>query len=290
MADALAGPAARPAARSGLSRRRPRHLGSHLVMIAVCLILVIPLYWMLTTGLKSLKDALAMPPTLWPSVLHFDNFVTAMSQAPFLRYVLNTVLVAGATAVGNVILGSLAGYGLARGTFRNRTVIFAVILATTMIPGEALFIPNYVLVRTLGWYDSYQALIVPWIVTAFSIFLYRQTFLSVPEALLEAGRLDGASERRVFRSIAFPLARATSLTVFILNFVWSWNAFLWPLLVTSSESMRTLQLGLAAFRTEGGIYVNLLMAATVLAVLPIIVLFVLTQKFVISGIGEGAVK
>lgn len=275
-------------ARSGVRKRR--HIGAHLTLIVVSLILLIPLYWMVSTALKGLQEALASPPTLWPRAIHLGNFATALSQAPFGRYVLNTIVVAGTTAVGNVVLGALAGYGLARGTFRYRTVMFAIILLTTMVPGEALFIPNFVLVHALGWYDTFQALIIPWIVTAFSIFLYRQSFLSVPEALLEAARLDGASERRIFRTIAFPLARSTSLTVFILNFVWSWNAFLWPLLVTSSQDMRTLQLGLQAFQTEGGIYVNLLMAATVLSVAPIILLFVLTQKFVISGIGEGAVK
>jgi multiple sugar transport system permease protein len=287
MADTAVAPARR-SMRAGVRKRR--NIGAHLTLTVLSLILLIPLYWMVTTALKGLQEALASPPTLWPQVVQLGNFATALGQAPFGRYVLNTVIVAGVVAVGNVVLGSLAGYGLARGTFRYRTVIFAIILLTTMVPGEALFIPNFVLVHALGWYNTFQALIVPWIVTAFSIFLYRQSFLSVPEALLEAARLDGASERRIFRTIAFPLARSTSLTVFILNFVWSWNAFLWPLLVTSSQDMRTLQLGLQAFQTEGGIYVNLLMAATVLAVAPIILLFVLTQKFVISGIGEGAVK
>lgn len=277
---------------AGRARRRgrPRYIGSHLTLIVVCLILIIPMYWMVATGLKSLRESVMSPPTLWPTVLHFENFAEAMRQAPFLRYAMNTVFVAGIVAIGNVLLASLAGYGVARGTFRGRNAVFTIMLFTAMLPGEALFIPNFVLIQELGWYDTYQALIVPWIVVPFSIFLFRQAFIAMPEGLIEAARIDGATERRIFRSIAFPLARSTSITVFIINFVWSWNAFLWPLLVTSSTDMRVLQLGLTAFQTEGGTYVNLLMAATVLAVLPIIALFIITQKFVISGIGEGAIK
>lgn len=267
-----------------------RVVRTHGAVLVLCFLLLFPLYWMGSTAFKGLQEALSVPPTLWPQDLRTGNFAEALRQAPFIRYVANTVLVAGITAVGNVIIGSLAGYALARRVFPGKRTILAVVLLTVMVPAEATFIPNYVLIRNLGWYDSYLALAVPWLVSGFSIFLYRQSFLSLPASLLEAGRMDGASELRLFRSIAFPLARATSLTVFVLSFVWSWNAFLWPLLVTSTPEMRTLQLGLSAFRTEGGVYINLLMAATALSVVPMIILFALTQRFVISGIGEGALK
>jgi len=271
-------------------RLKPATIASHLVVIVVVLVLILPLYWMLTTSFKSLQEALAVPPTLWPHEWDLGTIPRALSQAPFGQYVANTVIVAVTCAVFNVVIGSMTGYGLARGSFRGRKVVLALILLAAMVPGEATFIPNYVIIRELGWYDTYAALIVPWLVSAFSIFLYRQSFLSFPESLLEAGRLDGASEWRIFRSIVFPIARSTSLTVFILSFLWSWNAFLWPLLVTSSTEMRTLQLGLSVFRTEGGVYVNLLMAATTLSVIPVVILFALTQKFVINGIGQGALK
>ncbi|GAA3144245.1 ABC-type glycerol-3-phosphate transport system permease component [Kribbella aluminosa] len=270
--------------------RRLKTLPTHLALVVTCLILMVPLYWMVVTAVKPLQEALASPPTLWPHHVAFSNFADALRQAPFVRYVANTVLTAGLTAVGNVVIGSLAGYALARGRFRGRGVLLGFVLASVMVPGEATFIPNYVTIRNLGWYDSYLALVAPWLVGAFSVFLYRQAFRSLPESLFEAARLDGCSELRLFRAVAFPLVRATSLTVFVLSFVWTWNAFLWPLLVTSRPELRVLQLGLTAFQTEGGVYVNLLMAATVLSVVPVLVLFATTQRLVISGIGEGALK
>lgn len=270
--------------------RRARALPAHLALIAICLILLVPLYWMVVTALKPLQEALETPPTLWPHDLALSNFVEAVRQAPFVRYLANTVLTALLTAVGNVVIGSLAGYALARGRFRGRGALLAFVLASVMVPAEATFIPNYVTIRNLGWYDSYLALVAPWLVGAFSVFLYRQSFRSLPESLFEAARLDGCSDFRIFRSVAFPLVRATSLTVFVLSFVWTWNALLWPLLVTSRPELRVLQLGLTAFQTEGGVYVNLLMAATVLSAAPVLVLFAMTQRLVISGIGEGALK
>lgn len=278
--------------RAPLRRRRPTPavVVSHIVVVLIVLVLMFPLYWMVTSSFKGLQEALAVPPTLWPADWDLSVIPQALGQAPFGQYVLNTVLVAVVCAAFNVVFGSMAGYGLARGTFKGRGIVLVLILLAAMVPGEATFIPNYVLIRELGWYDTYAALIVPWLVSAFSIFLYRQSFLSFPDSLTEAGRLDGAGEWRVFWSIVFPIARSTSLTVFILSFLWSWNAFLWPLLVTSSTGMRTLQLGLSVFQTEGGVYLNLLMAATSLSVIPIIILFALTQKFVINGIGQGALK
>jgi multiple sugar transport system permease protein len=271
-------------------RRLLKALPAHLALITICLVLLVPLYWMVITAVKPLQEALASPPTLWPHQLSFSNFTDALQQAPFVRYLANTVLTAVLTGIGNVVIGSLAGYALARGRFRGRGALLGFVLASVMVPGEATFIPNYVTIRNLGWYDSYLALVMPWLVGAFSVFLYRQAFRSLPETLFEAARLDGCSELRVFRAVAFPLVRATSLTVFVLSFVWTWNAFLWPLLVTSRPELRVLQLGLTAFQTEGGVYVNLLMAATVLSVVPVLVLFATTQRLVISGIGEGALK
>jgi multiple sugar transport system permease protein len=270
--------------------RRAKALPAHLALILICLVLMAPLYWMLITAVKPLQEALGSPPTLWPHDLSLSNFTEALQQAPFVRYLMNTVLTAMLTAVGNVVIGSLAGYALARGRFRGRGALLGFVLASVMVPAEATFIPNYVTIRNLGWYDSYLALVAPWLVGAFSVFLYRQAFRSLPETLFEAARLDGCSELRAFRAVAFPLVRSTSLTVFVLSFVWTWNAFLWPLMVTSRPELRVLQLGLTAFQTEGGVYVNLLMAATVLSVVPVLVLFATTQRLVINGIGEGALK
>ena len=275
---------------SRLTRRRTRNLGSHLFLILICLIMLFPLYWMGVTALKSLNEALQSPPTLWPQEWHFENFATVLAGAPFGRYLFNTLFTSLVSAIGNVITGALAGYALARKEFPARRTLLVLVLATMMVPVESTFIPNFVIVRELGWYDSYTALIVPWLTTAFSIFLFRQAFASVPESVFEAGKLDGCSDFRMFRSVALPMARATSITVFLISFVWGWNAFLWPLLVTANPDLLVIQLGLTSFQTDGGVYVNLLMAATAISIIPIALLFVFTQRFIINGISEGAIR
>ena len=275
---------------SAAARRKLRLAVTRLAMTLICLFMLVPLYWMVITALKPLGEALQSPPTLWPHHLRWKNFTDVLHAAPFARYISNSLITSLAVAVGNVATGSIAGYALARQKFPGRGGLLAIVLGTVMIPVEATFIPNYVTIQHLHWYNSYTALIVPWLTGAFSIFLYRQTFMALPEALFDAARLDGCSEFRRFRSVALPLARSVSLTVLLISFVWNWNSLLWPLLTTSSPNLRVVQLGLTSFQTEGGVYVNLLMAATTLSVIPIAVLFVLTQRFIIKGIGEGALR
>jgi multiple sugar transport system permease protein len=159
-----------------------------------------------------------------------------------------------------------------------------------MIPLEATFIPNFEIIVRLHWYDSYQALIVPWIGGAFSVFLFRQTYASLPGEVLEAGQIDGCSEWQLFRKIALPLGRSTALTVFVLAYLWSWNALLWPIVVTSSPHMSVVQLGLVHFQQEGGVYVNLLMAAVTLSIIPVVAVFLATQRFLIAGVTKGAIR
>lgn len=263
---------------------------AHVALIIFCIFALAPLYLMVTTSLKPLSEAFQSPPTIIPQQASFSAYVDAFASTPFARWIFNSTVVALTTSLANVIFGAMAGYALARLEFRGRGFLIAAVLASMMIPFEATFISNFVLISDLGWYDSYKALIVPWSVGAFGVFLFRQDFMALPDDLFEAAWIDGCSKFRAFRSIALPMARSTVLTVFMLQFIWSWNALLWPLLVTADVDMRVVQLGLVAFKTEGGVFVNLLMAAATMSVLPIVILFVVAQRFVIEGIGQGAVK
>jgi ABC-type glycerol-3-phosphate transport system permease component len=263
---------------------------AHIVLIGFSLFALAPLYWMVTTSMKPLSEALQSPPTIFPQEVSWEAYARAFASTPFARWVFNSAFVAVVTASLNVIFGAMAGFALSRLQFRGRALFLTVILASMMIPFEATFISNFVLVNNLGWYNSYQALIVPWSIGAFGVFLFRQEFLSIPDDLFEAAWIDGSSTFKAFRTIALPMVRSTSLTVFMLQLIWSWNALLWPLLVTSEVNMRVVQLGLVAFKTEGGVFVNLLMAAATMSVIPMAVLFVVAQRFVIEGIGSGAVK
>ena len=276
---------------SRVTQQRGLTIGmAHVVLIGFSLFALAPLYWMVTTSVKPLSEALQSPPTVFPQDISWEAYVRAFAATPFARWVFNSAFVAVSTACLNVVFGAMAGFALARLQFRGRGIFLAVILASMMIPFEATFISNFVLINNLDWYNSYKALIVPWSIGAFGVFLFRQEFLSIPDDLFEASLIDGASSFRTFRTIAAPMVRSTVLTVFMLQLIWSWNALLWPLLVTSQVDMRVVQLGLVAFKTEGGVFVNLLMAAATMSVIPMAVLFVVAQRFIIEGIGSGAVK
>jgi len=272
------------------TRRHALHLLWHGAMLSICLVVFFPFFWMLSMSLKTLAEALSVPPSALPRHPDLSNYLAAWHAAPFARYYANSFLVASATAAATVVTASLAGYGLVRGDFPGRRVLLLLVLASVMIPFEATFIPNFVLITRLHWYDTFAALIIPWTTSAFSIFLFRQAYLAIPADIYEAALMDGCTEGRIFRSVAFPLSRAAVVTVFLLSYLWSWNALLWPILVTSSADMRVVQLGLFQFQTEGGVYVNLLMAAVALSILPIIVIFLLSQRLLVEGISKGAIR
>jgi multiple sugar transport system permease protein len=280
----------KPAAPARRRTRRRKTVVDHLIMVAVSILVLVPLYWMITTSLRPLRDALTASPADAIFTPTFENYLAAFAAAPFVQYTVNTLIVAIVTSTTSVLLGALCGYALVRGRFRGRTILLALLLLGSMIPAEAIFIPNYVLIQRLGLYDTLLAVMLPWLTTPFAIYLYRQAFTGVAPSLFEAAEIDGASESRMLWQIAFPLARASTITIFVIQFVWSWNALLWPLLVTASTDTRVIQVGLLSFSTEGGVQIGLLMAAATASVIPIAIVFLLTQRFIIRGIAQGAVK
>ena len=220
----------------------------------------------------------------------FQNYVDAWNGAPFSRYYINTVFVSLITTVLEIIFASMAAFAFSKLNFWGKDFIFITFLATMMIPGEVLLVPNYITISKFSWIDSYYALIVPWVISVFAIFLIRQQFMTVPNELWDAAKIDGSSSWRFLWTVMVPLSRPAILTGALLKFVGSWNAFLWVLIVTKSPEMRTLSVGLQNFRTDAGEIYNLLMAASTFTMIPIVILFIFLQRYFIEGIARTGLK
>jgi len=220
----------------------------------------------------------------------FQNYVDAWKSAPFARYYMNTVIVATTTTILEVIIASMAAFAFSILKFPGRDFLFGIFLATMMVPGEVLLVPNFITITKFGWIDTYYALIVPWIVSVFAIFLIRQHFLTLPQELYDAAKMDGCGNWRYLWTIAVPLSKPVIITGALLKFVASWNAFLWVLIVTNSEKYRTLTVGLQTFSSEAGTVYHQLMAAATFSILPVVVLFLFMQKYFIRGIARTGLK
>lgn len=220
----------------------------------------------------------------------FQNYVDAWNAAPFSRYYLNTIFVASATTILEIIFASMAAFAFSKLNFWGKDFIFIAFLATMMIPGEVLLVPNYITISRFSWIDSYYALIVPWVISVFAIFLIRQQFMTVPNELWDAAKIDGSSSWRFLWTVMVPLSKPAVMTGALLKFVGSWNAFLWVLIVTKSPEMRTLSVGLQNFRTDAGEIYNLLMAASTFTMIPIVILFLFLQRYFIEGIARTGLK
>ncbi len=220
----------------------------------------------------------------------FQNYVMAWKSAPFGIYYVNTAFVSIVTTVLEVIFAAMAAYAFAIMRFAGKNFIFALFLGTMMIPGEVLLVPNFITISKLGWIDTYYALIVPWIVSVFAIFLMRQHFMTLPSELKDAAMIDGCSHFRFLWAVVAPLSKPTIITSALLKFVGSWNAFLWVLIVTNKDKYRTLPVGLQTFSTDVGTVYNQLMAAATFSILPIVVLFLFTQKYFIRGVARTGLK
>lgn len=249
-----------------------------------------PFLWMITAAFKTIEEASAPSFSLLPKVWQWHNFSDALQAAPFGRYFLNSFLVAF-SVTGCVILSSLmAGYAFARLDFAGRKTLFAVVLATMMVPFEVTLIPNFRLIHLLQWYNSYAALIVPWCASAFSIFLMRQAFLGLPGDFFDAAKVDGCGHLRFLVWIASPLIKPTIVTVGLFAFLGSYNSLVWPLIVTGEESMRVVQVGLTVFALAEGVRVHLLMCASTIVILPTVALYFAAQKYFLEGSLSAGIK
>jgi multiple sugar transport system permease protein len=289
MTDAGADAIELPAPAEG-GRRAFLFSGWHLVLLPIALMMVVPLVWMVVTSLQTLNETRHYPPTLVPSSLRFNNYTEVLRDAPFTRWFMNTLVVTLASVLGNLVFCSLAGYAFARIRFFGRSVLFLLILATLMIPFQVTVIPTFLIVHKLGMIDTLGALIVPNLAGAFGIFMLRQFFLSLPIELEEAARIDGASRLGVLMKIVLPLSGPALATLAVITFLWTWNDFFWPLITIYSANNMTLQLGLATFQGAHQTNTNLLMAANVMSVLPMLVVFFVAQRYFIRGIATTGLK
>jgi multiple sugar transport system permease protein len=281
-----------------------QHALSHVVLAAGAVAMLLPFVWMVSTSLKPPDQLFTVPPTWIPRPLQFDTYAKAMSAGNFGRYAFNSLLLGVANMLTNVMLSAFAGYAFARLKFAGRGVLFVLVLATLMVPYQVTIIPLFVIVRHIplfggndvlgqggiGWINSYWGLIVPGAVGAFGIFMLRQFFQTLPVELEDAARIDGAGELRIFWQIMLPLAMPAIATLAIFSFQAGWNSFLWPLLITTPADMRTIQLGLTVFVQQYSTQWGQLMAATVVATLPVIVVFSVGQRLMVRGIAFTGLK
>ncbi|MFM8321048.1 MAG: carbohydrate ABC transporter permease [Chloroflexota bacterium] len=286
-------------ARRGLSAYgihiTPGRVFMYLVLLFGVVLSVLPFFWMVSNSLMTLGETINRQ---WlPKIPQFKNFAEAWTEASFARYFMNSVIVTFVTVAGLLVTSVLAGYAFARIKFFGRDVLFSLLLATMMIPESVTMIPNFLMIRGDilplpggSWLNKLPALTVPFMANAFSIFLLRQFFKTIPNDYWDAARMDGAGHLRFLLQIVLPMSKASIMTVLIFGFIGSWNAFLWPLLVTTKETWRPLMVGLWTFVTEAGNETHLFMAGAVITVIPILVLYFLTQKQFTEGIATSGLK
>ena len=262
----------------------------YFTLVLLALTMLLPFLWMLSTSLMGELEVYRFPPKFLPSIFKWSNFSEAITLQPFGRFFLNTAIVAAVSVVGQLIFCSMAAYAFARLRFVGRDRMFGLYLATMMIPAIVTIIPAFLIINVFGWMNTYWALFTPTISSVWGIFLLRQYFQTIPKDLEDAARVDGASEFTIFRKIILPLSKPALATLAIFAFMGSWKDFLWPLLVTNRTDMRTVEVGIANFSSLYQTDWPHQMAAAVVVMLPIVLVFFLAQKYFVRGITMTGMK
>lgn len=272
-----------------MSRIRADVIIRHVVLLFCSLLVVAPFAWMITTSLKSI-DQVNNPPYFFPRQWEWGNYAQAMVSAPFARYYLNTLIMTAGIVIGHIVLDTLAAFALARLRFPGRNAVFMGLIATMLVPAFLTVLPAFDLIIRLGWYNSFAALIIPRIADVFGIVVMRSYLLSLPRELDEAAAIDGANRMQILARILLPLCTPAIASVTVFSFLFAWNDFLWPLLVTNDDQYRVIQLGLSAFTSKYGPYPHYLMAGTVIAAVPAILIFLYLQRNLVQGLASTGVK
>ncbi len=275
--------------------RSIRNIFSYAVLSVFAFTTIFPFLWMIVTTFKSRGAIFSLPPAMIPDLLFkpemWDSYIAVLTKYSFLRYAGNSLFVAGMAAVGQLVTASLAGFAFARMEFKGKGIIFGLLLSTTMIPTEVVIIPEFLLMAKLNWLDTYLPLIVPsFLVGTFGTFMLREFFMSIPEELVEAARLDGASTFQIYRKIFIPLSMPAMTTLFLIGFIHNWNELLRPVLYISSSNLRTITIGLTSFQNEFGAQWNLLLSGAVISILPLLIVYILAQRYVVEGIATTGLK
>ncbi|MAS33667.1 MAG: sugar ABC transporter permease [Anaerolineaceae bacterium] len=260
------------------------------VLFIASLVMLFPLYWLVTGALKTEVELMRIPPTLWPLEPRPQNFIEAWSVGDFTRYTFNSLIIAAGTVIGVVVSSTMAGYALAKYRFRGRTVFFSFILLTLLIPGQSTAIPLYLRMRDLSLLNNPLGVILPAVAGGFGTFLVRQYLQAFPSELLDAARIDGAGEFRIFAQIVVPHLGPVIATLVIIVFMASWDSFFWPLIVLSSPGNYTLPIGIALFQDQYVTTRSYVLAVSALATVPVLVVFALAQRHFIEGIALSGLK
>lgn len=259
-------------------------------MLVILLVIAFPFLWLIISSFKHEKDIIPFPPRIFADSYTLDNYIKVWTTIPLLDYIKNTVIFAGGTVITSVFFDSLAGYAFARMRFKGKSVLFYFVLLTMMIPFQVFMIPLFIEVNLLGMLDTYAGLIIPRMTTAFGIFMMRSFFITLPDSLEEAARIDGLSEFNIFLKIMLPLSKPTLLSLGIFTLMNSWNDLLYPLILTSSSKMRTLPAGLALFTGQNISFYGPVMAGTVISMLPLLVVYIFAQKYFVQGTAMSGMK
>jgi multiple sugar transport system permease protein len=267
-----------------------RRIGLHAVLLTVGILFMLPFVWSISTSLKPLSDLFQVRPSLIPSEIRWENYRDVFDTAPFLRFYANSIIVTVARTLGQVAIASLAAFAFSQLRFPGRDVLFFILLAGLMAPDQVLIVPRFIIMRQLGWFDTYQGLIVPLLFSSFGVFLLRQYFLGIPRDFHEAAKLEGANPFQVYWHIYLPLARPALAAFGFLTMLNSWNELLWALTVTNQADMRVLPLGIALF--QGQFFTNnaILLAAANMATFPLLIAFLFFQKQLVEGVALSGLK
>ncbi len=279
-------------------QRRVNQAAGYLAMVVIVLVIGLPIWWVVSASLKTTQEIYTFPPDWIPRDPRWSNFKDAWQSAPFDRFYLNSIITTVAGSALELINATLGAYALAYLRFPFKNVVFAILLAALMIPAQVTVLPNYVFFGSTvydligqSWVNTYQAIILPGASVAFGTFLMRQSFLGLPREVLDAAKVDGAGHLRTLWDVVLPMARPVIVTFGLISVVAKWNDYLWPLVITQTESMRTLTVGISSFfDLEGNTQWGVVMAATIFVLVPLLVVFVFVQRFIIEGLTAGATK
>lgn len=271
-----------------------RKVGQTALSVFITLVMLFPIYWMVISSFKTSTELLASVPTLWPKQFVWENYPNVLRRAPFIRYLINTLVTTCCIMITELTMGVLAAYGFSKGRFRGKDALFMLVLGALMVPIQVTFVPIYVMIARINAIDTYVGIVLPNLVSAYFIFMLRQNFMAVDDSYIEAGRIDGMGRIGTIVNVLCPMCKPTLITVSIISFINGWNSYFWPKMVTKTEASRTIAVGVQQLKnTFAGQEVsnyNEIMAGAVMAIVPIILLFLFLQKYIMTGMSKAAMK
>ena len=269
---------------------RIQHSVLFVVLLVIGLTMLVPFFWTLSSSLKYAREIFEYPIKWIPEVLRWSNYEEVWTRVNFLTYYLNTIKLSLIVTIGQVVTCSLAAYSFAKMDYPGRDKIFLCYLATMMVPWHAIMIPQFIIIKNLGFYDSHWSIILMNLFSAFGVFLLRQFMLGIPMELSEAARIDGCGELKIYSQIIMPMCKPGLATLVVFTFNFMWNDYMGPMIYLNTDKLKTIQIGLAAFRTEYGAEYGLIMAGTVCSLLPMVLIYCVAQKYLIEGIAFSGLK